>query len=81
MRVRELTDRQKHVAIMVAQGMSDREIARVMKTSVSTVSSQLTTIYMKVGLKNKEDGNIRVRLANMVREGGLENECSGRDAR
>jgi DNA-binding NarL/FixJ family response regulator len=72
MRVRELTDRQKHVAIMVAQGMSDREIAKIMKTSVSTVSSQLTTIYMKVGLKNKEDGNIRVRLANMVREGGLE---------
>lgn len=73
MKVRELTDRQKHVAIMVAQGMSDREIAKIMKTSVSTVSSQLTTIYMKVGLKNKEDGNIRVRLANMVREGGLEN--------
>ena len=67
-----LTDRQKQVARLVADGFSDNEIAKELGVSRATISSTLTRIYSKSGLDNKMDGNIRVRLANMVREGALE---------
>jgi DNA-binding NarL/FixJ family response regulator len=68
-----LTERQKQVARLVADGMSDKEIAEELKVTRATISSTLTRIYALAGLDNKFDGNIRVRLANMVREGALEN--------
>ena len=69
----ELTERQKQVARLVADGRSDNEIAKELGVSRATISSTLTRIYSKSGLDNKMDGNIRVRLANMVRGGALEN--------
>lgn len=67
-----LTERQKQVARLVAEGKADKDIAEDLGISKSTVTTTLTIIYSKMGLNHRSGDNIRVKLANMVREGCLE---------
>lgn len=55
-----LTEREKQVALLVREGLSNKEIAENLYVSVHTVKAELEHIYEKLNLKN------RVQLAIYV---------------
>lgn len=61
-RLPELTPRERHVAVHVADGSTDREIARNLGISPRTVHKHLEQTYRKLGLTN------RASLAALIRE-------------
>jgi DNA-binding NarL/FixJ family response regulator len=48
-----LTARQQEVMLLVAQGLSNKEIARRLNISEGTVKIHLHTIYHHLGLRNR----------------------------
>ncbi len=63
-----LTPAEQNVAVLVAQGISNRDIAVELKCATRTVSTHLSNIYTKLGIGGP---GARVRLGNLVREAGL----------
>jgi DNA-binding NarL/FixJ family response regulator len=59
----ELTNAERRVAALVAQGMTNREVAAQLFTTVATVEAHLTRIYRKAGVRS------RTKLARAVAEG------------
>ncbi|MEV6032157.1 LuxR C-terminal-related transcriptional regulator [Nonomuraea sp. NPDC052116] len=60
-----LTEREREVAIEVARGASNAEIAASLSVSVATVKANITRIFAKLGTDN------RVHVAMKVRDAGL----------
>ncbi|MEO3870974.1 response regulator transcription factor [Nonomuraea sp. B12E4] len=60
-----LTEREREVAIEVARGSSNTEIAAALSVSVATVKANITRIFTKLGTDN------RVHVAMRVRDAGL----------
>ncbi len=60
-----LTDRQLHVACLVADGMTSAEVAGELGVSARTVDSHLARIFRRVGARG------RAELARLVTEAGL----------
>lgn len=60
-----LTERQRAVTTLVAQGLSNGEIARRLYLSEATVKSHLTTVLQRMGLQT------RTQLAILVNRDGL----------
>jgi DNA-binding NarL/FixJ family response regulator len=60
-----LTEREREVAIEVARGSSNAEIAERLYMSVATVKANVTRIFAKLGTDN------RVNVAMKVRDAGL----------
>lgn len=60
-----LTDREREVAVEVAQGRSNAEIAESLYMSVATVKANITRIFTKLDTDN------RVTVAMKVRDAGL----------
>ncbi|MBB5777635.1 response regulator transcription factor [Nonomuraea jabiensis] len=60
-----LTEREREVAIEVARGGSNAEIAASLSVSVATVKANITRIFAKLGTDN------RVHVAMKVRDAGL----------
>jgi DNA-binding NarL/FixJ family response regulator len=58
-----LTDRQREVAELVAQGLSNEEIAGRLFLSLATVKSHLTTSMRRLGVRS------RTELAILVTRG------------
>lgn len=52
-RLPELTPRERHVAVHVAEGSTDREVARNLGISPRTVHKHLEQIYRKLGIANR----------------------------
>jgi DNA-binding NarL/FixJ family response regulator len=65
-RDRELTDAERRVAALVAQGQTNREVAAQLFTTVGTVEQHLTRIYRKLGIRS------RTQLARAAADGTLE---------
>jgi DNA-binding NarL/FixJ family response regulator len=65
-RDRDLTDAERRVAALVAQGYKNREVAAQLFTTVTTVEAHLTRIYRKLGIRS------RTQLARAVADGTLE---------
>jgi DNA-binding NarL/FixJ family response regulator len=61
-----LTGRQREVAELVAVGLSNREIAERLVTSVRTIEGHLYRACQRVGAKSRED------LASLMRSGTVE---------
>ncbi|WP_031169044.1 response regulator [Streptosporangium roseum] len=61
----QLTEREREVAIEVAKGSSNTEIATDLSVSVATVKANITRIFAKLGTDS------RVDVANRVRDAGL----------
>lgn len=51
---------QRHVAVLVAQGHTNREVAKGLNVSIKTVEYHLSSIYVQLGLRN------RTELAMMI---------------
>lgn len=60
-----LSEREMEIAILVAQSLTNQEIARAMLLSTATVKTHLTKIFDELGIGN------RVQLALLVREAEL----------
>jgi DNA-binding NarL/FixJ family response regulator len=60
-----LTDREREVAIAVAQGMSNAEIAATLFMSVATVKAHVSRLLTKLELNN------RVQVALLAHDAGL----------
>ncbi|MGW0192713.1 response regulator [Nonomuraea sp. NPDC003201] len=60
-----LTEREREVAIEVARGASNAEIAATLSVSVATVKANITRIFAKLGTDN------RVHVAMKIRDAGL----------
>jgi DNA-binding NarL/FixJ family response regulator len=61
----KLTEREREVAIEVARGSSNAEIAECLYMSVATVKANITRIFAKLGTDN------RIHVAMKVRDAGL----------
>ncbi len=48
-----LTDRQKQIALLVAQGLSNKEIGRNLRISPATVAAHLRTIFTKLRVRTR----------------------------
>ncbi len=60
-----LTAAETQVAALVAQGLTNREIAAQQFTTIATVEAHLTRIYSKLGVRSRTD------LARRVSDGSL----------
>ena len=69
-RDRELTDAERRVAALVAQGQTNREVAAQLFTTIATVEAHLTRIYRKLGIRS------RTQLARAVADGTLQLETA-----
>ncbi len=49
----ELTPREREIALLVAEGHSNREIAAELSKSVLTIKTQLNAVFRKLGLKRR----------------------------
>jgi DNA-binding CsgD family transcriptional regulator len=50
-----LTEAERHVESLLRQGCSDREIAEIRSTSVSTVQKQIGGVYRKLGVRSRAE--------------------------
>ncbi len=62
----QLAPREREMAIAVADGASDAEIARMMLVAESTVKSTLETVRTKVGARTRVDLAVMVVRAGLV---------------
>ena len=58
-----LTAREREVVALVAQGLANKEVARILECSDGTVKAHLHTIYRKLAITN------RTVLATLVANG------------
>ena len=52
-RLRELTPREREIALLVAEGHSNDEIAAKLSKSILTIKTQLNAVFRKLGLKRR----------------------------
>ncbi len=68
-RLTVLTDREREVLSLIAEGRSNRSIADRLSISVKTVEAQVATIFSKLGLEADPDDNRRVLAVLAYLEG------------
>lgn len=61
-----LTDRQRDVLQLVADGLSDREIGRTTGLSVATVKTHLRAIYARLRARSRTDAVAKARAAGVL---------------
>jgi len=64
-----LTRREREIARMAAQGLTDREIAEALVVSVRTVESHLAAAYRKLGIRSRRE--LAAQLASRSPAAGL----------
>ncbi len=64
---KSLSAREQQVLMDVCEGLSDAEIARHLKLSVSTVKSYLQHVFNKVGVRNRRQLMVRFADFNFPR--------------
>ncbi|MBS1672567.1 MAG: response regulator transcription factor [Actinobacteria bacterium] len=62
-RMRSLTDRERSVLAMIAEGRSNQAIAATLFLSEASIEKHITAIFQKLGLEPDESGNRRVLAA------------------
>lgn len=71
-RMAALTDRERQVLALIAEGRSNQAIAGVLFLSEASIEKHITSIFQKLGLEPDEHGNRRVlaALAHIENTGG-----------
>jgi two-component system nitrate/nitrite response regulator NarL len=54
-RMRQLTERQKEILRLVAQGLSNKEVARHLKLQEKTVKHHMTGVMLTLGVRNRTE--------------------------
>ncbi len=57
----ELSEREREVALMVAEGMTNQQIADIIFVSLRTVKAHLSSIYSKTGLRNRLELGLKLK--------------------
>jgi DNA-binding NarL/FixJ family response regulator len=65
-----LTTRELEVAVLVAEGLSNKEIARRLDRSEGTVKIHLHNIYEKLGVRNRTSLAVRFSASGQDRSVG-----------
>jgi DNA-binding NarL/FixJ family response regulator len=50
-----LTPREREVAVLAAQGLSNKEIAKTLGISVKTVKAHLSLVFQKLGVRRRSE--------------------------
>jgi DNA-binding NarL/FixJ family response regulator len=61
----ELTEREREVLVLIAQGISNKEIAEKLVISMKTVSNHITNIFGKLRVADRAQAIIRARDAGL----------------
>ena len=61
-----LTNRQMQVLRLMAQGQSNKEIARALDLAPSTVKTHLSQLLVHLGATNRTDASIKARMLDLV---------------
>lgn len=69
-RMQRLTDRERAVLSLIAEGRSNQAIAGALFVSEASVEKYITAIFQKLGLEQDESGNRRVQAALVHLEHG-----------
>jgi DNA-binding NarL/FixJ family response regulator len=69
-RMQRLTDRERSVLALIAEGKSNQAIAATLFVSEASVEKHITAIFQKLGLEPDESGNRRVQAALVHLEHG-----------
>ncbi|RKT31864.1 LuxR family two component transcriptional regulator [Microbacterium sp. AG1240] len=69
-RMQRLTDRERAVLALIAEGRSNQAIAGALFVSEASVEKYITAIFQKLGLEQDESGNRRVQAALVHLEHG-----------
>ena len=64
----ELTPREREVLQLVAQGLTNREIAKVLRTATGTVNTHLHHIIRKLGVSNRTQAAARAIRNGLAKE-------------
>lgn len=67
--VEQLTMREQEVLSMIAQNMSNREIADTMVVTLGTVKWHITQLYKKLGVRSRVQAIVRARELNLIVNG------------
>jgi DNA-binding CsgD family transcriptional regulator len=70
----QFSEREKEVIELLLQGASNKEIARALYITESTVESHLTKIYAKLGVRSRAEAIIRLRELGKTPEPTLEDK-------
>ena len=60
-----LTEREREVAVLMTQGLTNNQIGTRLHLSLASVKSHLTSLFVKLGVDN------RVSAAMIIRDAGL----------
>lgn len=69
-RMARLTDRERTVLALIAEGKSNQAIARTLYVTEASVEKHITSLFQKLGLEQDEHGNRRVLAALVHLEHG-----------
>ena len=61
-----LTERQKDVLRLIAEGRSNKDIARTLMLAPSTVKSHMTQILVTLGTANRTEAAMKARTLNLI---------------
>lgn len=64
--IAELTDREREIAILMTQGLTNAQIGNRLHLSLATVKAHLTRLFMKLGTDNRVSAAMRVRDAGLL---------------
>lgn len=76
-RMSRLTDRERTVLALIAEGRSNQAIAATMFVSEASVEKHITSLFQKLGLEQDEHGNRRVLAALVHLEHGGQSPQNG----
>ncbi len=62
-RMQSLTERERSVLALIAEGKSNQAIAQILYVSPASVEKYITSIFQKLGLERDDSGNRRVLAA------------------
>ncbi|GAA0952068.1 response regulator transcription factor [Nonomuraea longicatena] len=69
--IADLTERESEVLVMIARGLSNAQVARVLDVSPSTVKNHVTSLFAKIGARDRAQAVIVAYECGLITPGEL----------